>query len=66
MTKLASDKELTRELTCTTMDKGARQLNITVRGDGDIKIRAKGMRHYIVWDVAYLYIRGIREGRVRK
>jgi hypothetical protein len=63
--KLAPDKKLSREICMTVMDKGTRELVVTLGGDGYIVIRAKGMHREVVWSAAALYERGIREGRVR-
>jgi hypothetical protein len=64
-TKLPPGKEITREIDATVMSKGARNIVITVDGDGNIHLRAKGMHHIVVWSAPALYERGIREGRIR-
>lgn len=63
-TKLIQTKEVSRELECTVMDKGTRPIVVSVRGDGRIEVRAKGMKRVVVWSAPMLYERGIREGRV--
>lgn len=64
-TKLDSAKKLSREVGATVMDKGTRNLIITIDGEGIVSVRAKGMHREVVWSAAALYERGIREGRVR-
>ena len=63
--KLPPNKKLSREIEMTVMDKGTRELVVTLGGDGYIVVRAKGMHHEVVWSAAALYERGIREGRVK-
>jgi len=63
-TKLHPTKEVSRELECTVMDKGTRCLVLSLRGDGHIELRAKGMKRVVVWSAPLLYERGIREGRI--
>jgi len=64
-TKLAADKDVVREIAMTVMDKGTRPLIFTLRGDGYVELRAKGMQRVVVWSAAALYERGVREGRVK-
>lgn len=64
-TKLEPGKKVSREVASTVMDKGTRELVVTLDGEGYITIRAKGMHREVVWSSAALYERGIKEGRVR-
>jgi hypothetical protein len=65
-TKLQGSKEVVREVEMTVMDKGSRNLVISMNGEGYISIRAKGMQREVVWSAAALYEKGLREGRIRK
>jgi len=62
-TKLQGSKKVAREVDMTVMDKGTRNLVISMNGEGYITLRAKGMRRAVVWSAAALYERGVREGR---
>lgn len=62
-TKLQGSKEVAREVDMTVMDKGTRNLVISMNGEGYITLRAKGMHREVVWSAAALYEKGIREGR---
>jgi hypothetical protein len=62
-TKLAGDKALTRELAVVVQDAGARELVITLRGDGVIFLRAKGLQRQVMWSLPALYDKGVKEGR---
>jgi intracellular sulfur oxidation DsrE/DsrF family protein len=64
ITKLNGGKEVVREL-CHHMvqDAGARELIVTVRGDGVMYLRAKGMSRQVMWKLEALYEKGIKEGR---
>lgn len=64
-TKLRGPKTVVRETDATVMDKGERNLVVSVSGAGTILIHAKGMHREVVWDARALYERGIREGRIR-
>jgi len=62
-TKLNGGKEVTRELAITVQDAGARELVVTVRGDGVMYLRAKGLQRQVMWKLNALYEKGIKEGR---
>lgn len=62
-TKLDGGKEVVRELAVTVQDAGARELVVTVRGDGVMYIRAKGLQRQVMWKLEALYEKGIKEGR---
>ena len=63
ITKLDGGKEVVRELAITVQDAGARELIVTVRGDGVMYLRAKGMSRQVMWKLEALYEKGIKEGR---
>jgi intracellular sulfur oxidation DsrE/DsrF family protein len=63
ITKLNGGKEVVRELAITVQDAGARELIVTVRGDGVMYLRAKGMSRQVMWKLEALYEKGIKEGR---
>jgi intracellular sulfur oxidation DsrE/DsrF family protein len=62
-TKLSGGKEIVRELAIAVQDAGARELIVTVRGDGIMFLRAKGMQRQVMWKLDALYEKGIKEGR---
>jgi intracellular sulfur oxidation DsrE/DsrF family protein len=62
-TKLNGGKEVVRELSITVQDAGARELVVTVRGDGVMYLRAKGLKRQVMWKLNALYEKGIKEGR---
>ena len=62
-TKLDGGKEVVRELSITVQDAGARELVVTVRGDGVMYLRAKGLQRQVMWKLNALYEKGIKEGR---
>ena len=62
-TKLDGGKEVVRELSITVQDAGARELIVTVRGDGVMYLRAKGLQRQVMWKLNALYEKGIKEGR---
>ena len=62
-TKLSGGKEIVRELAIAVQDAGARELIVTVRGDGIMYLRAKGMSRQVMWKLTALYDKGIKEGR---
>lgn len=62
-TKLAGDKDITRELGVVVQDSGGRPLIVTVRGDGVMYLRAKGLQRQVMWSLPALYDKGIKEGR---
>jgi len=62
-TKLDGGKEVVRELSITVQDAGARELVVTVRGDGVMYLRAKGLQRQVMWKLEALYEKGIKEGR---
>jgi len=62
-TKLDGGKEIVRELSITVQDAGARELVVTVRGDGVMYLRAKGLKRQVMWKLNALYEKGIKEGR---
>lgn len=64
-TILKDCKQVERELTLEVMDAGSRPLVVTLRGDGFIELRPKGLRRAVVWKADALYVRGVQEGRVR-
>ena len=63
ITKLNGGKEVVRELSIMVQDAGARELIVTVRGDGVMYLRAKGMSRQVMWKLEALYEKGIKEGR---
>lgn len=62
-TKLNGGKEIVRELAIVVQDAGARELIVTVRGDGIMFLRAKGLQRQVMWKLDALYEKGIKEGR---
>ena len=62
-TKLNGGKEIVRELAIVVQDAGARELIVTVRGDGVMYLRAKGLQRQVMWKLNALYEKGIKEGR---
>lgn len=62
-TKLAAGKDVVRELNVVVQDGGARNLIVTVRSDGVLYIRAKGLQRQVMWKLDALYEKGIKEGR---
>lgn len=62
-TKLAGDKEISRELSVVVQDSGGRELVIRVRGDGVMFLRGKGLKREVMWSLPALYDKGIKEGR---
>jgi hypothetical protein len=62
-TKLNGGKEIVRELAIVVQDAGARELIVTVRGDGIMYLRAKGLQRQVMWKLNALYEKGIKEGR---
>jgi len=62
-TKLAAGKDIVRELNVVVQDKGARNLIVTVRSDGVMFLRAKGLQRQVMWKLDALYEKGIKEGR---
>ena len=62
-TKLNGGKEIVRELAIVVQDAGARELIVTVRGDGIMYLRAKGLKRQVMWKLNALYEKGIKEGR---
>jgi intracellular sulfur oxidation DsrE/DsrF family protein len=62
-TKLDGCKEIVRELAVIVRDAGARELIVTVRGDGVMFLRAKGMQRQVMWKLDALYEKAIKEGR---
>jgi len=62
-TKLAAGKDVVRELNVVVQDGGARNLIVTVRSDGVLYIRAKGLSRQVMWKLDALYEKGIKEGR---
>lgn len=62
-TKLNGGKEIVRELAIVVQDAGARELIVTVRGDGIMYLRAKGLKRQVMWKLDALYEKGIKEGR---
>jgi len=62
-TKLSGGKEIVRELAIVVQDGGARNLIVTVRSDGIMYLRAKGLQRQVMWKLDALYEKGIKEGR---
>lgn len=62
-TKLNGGKEIVREMAIVVQDAGARELIVTVRGDGIMFLRAKGLKRQVMWKLDALYEKGIKEGR---
>lgn len=64
MTRLAEGKSVIRDLAIKVQDSGGRELTVTLRGDGWMYLRAKGLRHQVAWKVDALYDMGIKQGRL--
>lgn len=64
-TKLKPDAILVRELETVLQDAGGRAMVVSVRGDGWLSIRAKGLKREVMWKLDALYEKGIKEGRVK-
>ena len=62
-TKLAANKDIMRELEAVVQDSGPRELIVTVRGDGVMFLRAKGLQRQVMWKLEALYDKGVKEGR---
>lgn len=62
-TKLSAGKDIARELEVVVQDGGPRQLIVTVRGDGVMFLRAKGLQRQVMWKLEALYDKGVKEGR---
>jgi hypothetical protein len=63
-TKLNGSKEVVRELESVVVhDGGPRSLIVTVRSDGVMFLRAKGLTRQVMWKLEALYEKGIKEGR---
>jgi len=62
-TKLAANKDIMRELEVVVQDSGPRELIVTVRGDGVMFLRAKGLQRQVMWKLEALYDKGVKEGR---
>lgn len=62
-TKLAAGKEVSREVDVVVQDNGPRSLVVTLRSDGVLFIRAKGLQRQVMWKIDALYEKGIKEGR---
>jgi len=62
-TKLNGGKEVVRELGVIVQDAGARELIVTVRSDGVMYLRAKGLQRQVMWKLDALYEKGIKDGR---
>lgn len=62
-TKLAANKDVTRELGVVVQDGGPRNLIVTVRSDGVMFLRAKGLQRQVMWKLEALYDKGVKEGR---
>lgn len=62
-TKLAAGKEVTREVDVVVQDNGPRNLVVTLRADGVLFIRAKGLARHVMWKLDALYDKGVKEGR---
>jgi len=56
-------KEVSRELPVKVSDSGSRKLVVTVRSDGALLIRAKGLKREVYWKLDALYEKGLKEGR---
>lgn len=62
-TKLTSN--VTREVNSTIVDKGNRNLIVTLTPD-HLELRGKGLSDIAVWSYVQLYSRAFIEGRVRR
>jgi hypothetical protein len=63
-TILGEKKEIGREIPKVVLqDSGSRALVVTVRGDGVMFLRAKGLKRQVMWKLDALYEKGIKEGR---
>lgn len=62
-TKLPSNKDVARELEVVVQDNGPRNLVVTIRSDGVMFLRAKGLQRQVMWKLDALYEKGIKEGR---
>jgi len=62
-TKLSAGKDIARELDVVVQDNGPRNLVVTVRSDGVMFLRAKGLQRQVMWKLDALYEKGIKEGR---
>jgi len=62
-TKLAAGKEVSRELDVLVQDNGPRYLVVTIRPDGVMYLRAKGLTRQVMWKLEALYDKGVKEGR---
>jgi hypothetical protein len=62
-TKLAAGKEVSRELDVLVQDNGPRHLVVTIRPDGVMYLRAKGLTRQVMWKLEALYDKGVKEGR---
>ena len=59
------EKPVTRLTNSTVMDKGMRDLIVTLTPDY-LEIRCKGLSDKAVWSYAQLYNRAFSEGRIKK
>lgn len=62
-TKLSAGKDIARELNVVVQDGGPRSLIVTVRSDGVMFLRAKGLKRQVMWKLEALYDKGVKEGR---
>ena len=65
-TRLEEKKSVSRELYKHVHDSGKRNLIVTIRGDGFLEFRAKGLETFVLWGAEALYEKGIKEGRVMR
>lgn len=63
MTTKMTKKDVARELDVLVQDGGPRNLVVTLRADGVLFLRAKGLSRQVMWRLDALYDKGIKEGR---
>jgi len=63
MTTKLTKKDVARELDVLVPDGGPRNLVVTLRADGVLFLRAKGLSRQVMWRLDALYDKGVKEGR---
>jgi hypothetical protein len=63
MTTKLTKKDVARELDVLVQDGGPRNLVVTLRADGVLFLRAKGLSRQVMWRLDALYDKGVKEGR---
>jgi hypothetical protein len=63
MTTKMTKKDVARELDVLVQDGGPRNLVVTLRADGVLFLRAKGLSRQVMWRLDALYDKGVKEGR---